>query len=109
MLRGTVLAFISGWILWFWLDKNPITLGPLPLSIDGDFLHNFQATIDLLKQGRVQAAFIFVWKAHFIVLSIVTGVAIGMVFTSISQAMSRNRLLRLYLPDKKTPKKQQQE
>ena len=109
MLRGTVLAFVAGWIIWFWLDKNPVALGPLPPPADGDFLRNFQVTIDLLKQARIKAAFIYVWKAHYIVLSLAAGLAIGMVFTSISRTLSRKMLLKLYLPDRKNTKKADQD
>jgi hypothetical protein len=105
VLRGVLLAFVAGWVLWFWLDKSPATLGRLPYPEDGDFLHNFQVAIDLVKQGRVQAAFVYVWKAHYLVLSLGIGLVLAMGFTSISRVISRNRLLKLYLPARESRKK----
>ena len=105
MLRATVFAFIAGWIAWFWLDKNPATLGPLPQPVDGDYLRNFQVSINLLKQGRFQAAFIYVWKAHYIVLSIAAGLALAMLFAPVSRSLARRKWLKLYLPGRKNTEK----
>jgi hypothetical protein len=102
MLRGALLAFVGGWIVWFWIDKNPATLGPLAYPVDGDFVYNFQVTIDLIKQARFKAAFVFAWKAHYLVLSLAVGAASGMVLAALSRRLSRNRLLQLYLPRKQT-------
>ncbi len=102
MLRGTLLAFVGGWIIWFWIDKNPAVLGPLALPVDGDLLYNFQVTIDLIKQSRFKAAFVYAWKAHYLVLSLAIGAVSGMVLASVSRRLSRNRLLKLYLPEKRT-------
>jgi heme exporter protein D len=107
MLRGALLAFVGGWILWFWIDKSPANLGPLAYPQDGDFLYNFQVTIDLLKQARFSAAFIYVWKAHYLVLSLALGAIIGMVLGAVSRTLSRNRLLKLYLPQRKRQQKQE--
>lgn len=101
MFRGTLLAFILGWVVWLWLDKNPAVLGPMPYPRDGELLQNFQVFIDLVKQARFKAAFIYIWKAHFIVLSLAIGLVLGMIAASLSSAWSRRRLLKLYLPDKK--------
>jgi hypothetical protein len=105
MLRGALIAFVAGWVLWFWLDKSPAVLGRLPHPEEGDYLRNFQVTIDLVKQGRVQAAFIYIWKAHYLVLSLGVGLVLGMGFASLSRAISRNRLLKLYLPARESRKK----
>jgi len=96
MLRGTLLAFIGGWIIWFWIDKNPLALGPLPYPADGNYLHNFQVTVDLLKQSRIKAAYVFLWKAHYVVLSLAIGFLSAIVITSITRTLSRNKLRRMY-------------
>ena len=101
MIRGTLVAFVAGWALWLWLDKNPVLLGPVPYPRDGDFLHNFQVTVDLVKQARMKAAFIYVWKAHYLVLSLAIGLLLGMVGNSISRVRARRRFAELYLPGKK--------
>ena len=102
MLRGTVLAFVGGWIIWFWIDKNPAALGPLAYPVDGDPLYNFQVSIDLIKQTRFKAAFVYAWKAHYLVLSLAIGVVGGMMTASLSRRLSRSRLLKLYFPKKQT-------
>ena len=104
MLRGALIAFVAGWVLWFWLDKSPAVLGRLPHPEEGDYLRNFQVAIDLIKQGRVQAAFIYVWKAHYLVLSLGVGLVLAMGFASVSRVLSRNRLLKLYLPARESRK-----
>jgi hypothetical protein len=101
MLRGTLLVFVAGWILWFWIDKNPMALGPLPYPVDGDYAANFQVAVDLLKQTRIKAAFVYLWKAHYLVLSVACGLLIGAFSGAIARRMSRNKLLKLYLPERK--------
>ena len=101
MFRGTLLAFVLGWVAWFWIDKNPAILGPLPYPGDGDVLHNFQLFIDLVKQARLKAAFVYIWKAHYLVLSLAFGLLLGLLASSLSSAWSRRRLIKLYLPDRK--------
>jgi hypothetical protein len=107
MVKGSLLAFAAGWILWFWIDKNPALLGPLPYPSDGDILGNFQAAVNLLKETRIKAAFVYIWKAHYILLSLASGALIAMIGASISRALSRKRLLKLYVPDRKQREEQQ--
>lgn len=107
MLRGALVAFVLGWVSWFWIDKNPATLGPLPMPTDGAYLQNFQVGVDLVKQGRYRAAFVYIWKAHFIVLSLGIGLLLGAALNAVARRLSRNRLLRLYLPDRKAERKQE--
>ena len=101
MFRGTLLAFILGWGIWLWIDKNPATLGALPYPRDGEFLQNFQVTIDLVKQVRFKAAFIYIWKAHYLVLSLAFGLLLGILGNTLVSTWSRRRLIKLYVPDKK--------
>ena len=101
MLRGAALAFIAGWLLWFWLDKNPATLGPLPPPAHDSYIRNFQITIDLVKQARLKAAFIYIWRAHYIVLSLAVGVAIGALLATLSRSRFRKKFIKLYLPERK--------
>ena len=105
MLRGALLTFVAGWIVWFWIDKQPATLGPLAYPADGGILYDFQVTIDLVKQARFKAAFVYAWKAHYLVLSLAIGALIGMVLAAFSRRLSRNRLLKLYLPQRSKQRK----
>lgn len=105
MFRGTLIAFVLGWGIWLWIDKNPAALGPLPYPRDGEFLQNFQVTIDLIKQARIKAAFLYIWKAHYLVLSLAFGLLLGLLGNSLARVWSRRRLTRLYVPDKKSSEK----
>jgi len=106
MLRGAALAFVAGWLLWFWLDKNPATLGPLPPPANDDYIRNFQIAIDLVKQARLKAAYVYIWKAHYIVLSLAAGLAIGAVLGALSRSLSRKNFRKLYLPERKNKEKE---
>ncbi len=105
MLRGTALAFVAGWLLWFWLDKNPATLGPLPPPANDDYIRNFQIAIDLVKQARLKAAYVYIWKAHYIVLSLAVGLAIGGLLGALSRSLSRKKFRKFYLPERKEKEK----
>jgi hypothetical protein len=98
MLRGILIAFVAGWAIWFWIDKSPLALGPLPYPADGEISTNFQVAVDLLKQTRIKAAFVYLWKAHYLVLSVAFGLLIGALLGAVSRRLSRNRLIKLYLP-----------
>lgn len=105
MLRSAALAFVAGWLLWFWLDKNPATLGPLPSPANDDYIRNFQVAIDLVKQSRLKAAYVYIWNAHYIVLSLAAGLAIGALLGALSRSLSRKKFRKLYLPERKDKKK----
>lgn len=105
MLRGALLAFVGGWILWFWIDKSPAALGPLPWPAGDDLLQNFQVAVDLLKQSRFRAAFVYIWKAHFIILSLALGLLLGAGFNALSRLAARRRFHRLYLPKRPASEK----
>lgn len=104
MFRNAILAFIAGWALWFWIDKSPYSLGPLPPTEDGDYLDNFQAAFNLVRSGRPGAAWVFIWKAHFLILSLGFGLLFSMLFESLMSAWRRKRMFSMYLPGKKPRK-----
>lgn len=103
MLRGALLAFVGGWIAWFWIDKTPAALGPLPWPTDGELLQNFQVAVDLAKQARFKAAFVYIWKAHYLVLSLGLGLVFGMGFNALGRLRGRRRFRALYLPNRRDP------
>jgi len=107
MFRGAIITFVCGWLAWFWIDKNPAALGPVPWPSEGEVLQNFQVAIDLVKEARFKAAFVYLWKAHFILLSLGFGLVIGAGINAAARGLSRKRLLRLYLPDRKKQQKQE--
>jgi len=109
MLRGAALAFVIGWLLWFWLDKNPAMLGPLPPPANDDYIRNFQIAIDLVKQARIKAAYVYIWKAHYIVLSLAVGLTIGALLGALSRSLSRKKFRKHYLPERKNKEKASQQ
>jgi hypothetical protein len=91
MLRSTILVFIAGWIAWFWMDKGPVR-GGMPMRGGGDdLLMDFQLAFDLLKRGGAEAAFAFIWPAHYIILSLVGGVLVSIAGAGVSRAVARAR------------------
>lgn len=101
MLRGFVIAFVAGWLAWFWIDKSPQTLGPLPPPLEEQFSANFQMAVDLVKARRYTAAFVYLWNAHYLVLSLAAGLLVAMIGASISRLLARRRFARLYIPVRK--------
>jgi hypothetical protein len=98
MLRAILIAFAAGWLIWFWIDKNPYALGPLPEPVDGEIAANFQVTVELLKSGRFKAAFVYLWSAHYLIVSVAAGLLISMITSTASRSLSRRRFARLYTP-----------
>jgi len=98
MLRGIIIAFIAGWAAWFWIDKSPHALGPLPPPLQEQFSANFQIAVDLVKAQRYKAAFVYVWKAHYLVLSVAAGLLLSMIGGAMSRLLGRRRFARLYIP-----------
>ena len=89
MLRATVLVFVTGWIVWFWLDKPPL---PPALQGGGDqLIANFQFAFRLLKKGYLSEAYVFVWRAHYLVLSLLGGLLASMAVAVISRSFAYHR------------------
>jgi hypothetical protein len=65
---------------------------------DDELLGNFQYAFDMLKAGYADFAFIFIWKQHYIVLSLLGGVLFAMLAGSVSDYLGRRRMRKLVLP-----------
>ena len=100
MFRGVIFVFLLGWAIWFWLDKSPAMMEVLPRPQE-DLLANFQIAFNILKEGHLDLAFIFIWRSHYILLSLLGGLLVSMGWQSISAALSRRRLRKLYVPKRK--------
>ena len=97
--------FIIGWVLWFAINKHPASLGAVVPADSGNMLHNFQLAFDMLKAGYMKASFVFLWKAHFIVLSLIAGLLSSMAFQSVSGMLRRRRLREVMRPEIRTSDK----
>ncbi len=100
MFRGTIFVFLLGWATWLWLDKPPALMHALPRSQD-DLIANFQIAFNMLKDGHLKPAFVFMWHSHYILLSLLGGLLASMGWQSLSGLLSRRRLRRLYVPNRK--------
>ncbi len=98
MSRGIIIAFVAGWLLWFWIDKTSFEYSRLPQPRAGQYIADFQTAVDLARSGRYATAYVFLWKAHFIVLSIGVGLLINMILDGIARALNRRKLTKLYVP-----------
>jgi hypothetical protein len=100
MFRAIVIVFLLGWSGWFLVDKSPSSMGRLPEPQE-DILQNFQTAFDMLKAGYLIPAWVFIWHAHYLLLSIVGGLLLSMGWDSITGMLSRKRLRKLYIPQRR--------
>ena len=101
MFRGVIFVFLLGWAIYFWLDKPPALMESMPRQQD-ELITDFQIAFDILKQGHLHPAFIFIWRSHYILLSLLGGLLVSLGWQSISAALSRRRLRRLYVPKRRS-------
>lgn len=98
MFNSTLFNFILGWVLWFLIDKHPAALGTvLPEQMD-DMLDNFQIAFDMLSAGYLSASYVFIWKAHYIILSIIFALVFSAILQSLSSIYRRHRLQQVMWP-----------
>jgi hypothetical protein len=97
MLRGMFLVFIAGWVAWFWIDKPPVGQFGLPPASDS-LVENFQRAMDLLKAGHPDMAYLYIWNAHYLILSAVFGILAAVAFGTLSDHLARKRMRRRSYP-----------
>lgn len=91
MLRNAFIVFIGGWIIWFWIDKPRTGLDRF-LQADDSMLVNFQRAFELLKSGYLAQSFIYIWNAHYLVLSLIGGASLTLLYNFISGYLARKRM-----------------
>jgi len=97
MLTSIFLVFVGGWLLWFWIDKPPA--GQFGLPPPGDsMVQDFQRSINLLKAGHPDLAYLYVWYSHYLVISLVLGIFLAVLLRSFSGQWSRHARRRRYHP-----------
>jgi hypothetical protein len=100
MFNFSVIVFVIGWALWFFIDKQPASLGVVvPEELD-TVLENFQLAFDMLSAGYLRASFVFLWKAHYIVFSVITALLLSALHGGISNFLRRRHLRQLMWPKK---------
>lgn len=111
MFNFTIIIFVIGWVLWFAIDKHPAALGTIVPDERDTMLANFQLAFDMLTAGYVQASYVFIWQAHYIVLSIIFALLGSALYQAFSNVYRRRHLRQLMWPKKpssETPEKQEE-
>jgi hypothetical protein len=90
-----MIIFVIGWVLWFFIDKNPASLGVVVPEELSTLLENFQLAFDMMSAGYLSASFVFIWKAHYIVLSLITSLLLSAVYGGITNVLRRRHLRQL--------------
>ena len=98
MFKTSIIVFLIVWALWFLIDKHPSSLGVVLPDKSDALLDNFQLAFDLLSAGFLRASFVFIWKAHYIVLTIIFALVISVVYGSISNVYRRRNLRQIMSP-----------
>lgn len=97
MLRSAFLVFIAGWLAWFWIDKPDPRQLRLPGAGDS-LVNDLQQAFDLLRAGHADIAYVYLWDAHYLVLSLLGGALLALLYGSVAQLLGRRRMRRLLLP-----------
>ena len=97
--------FIIGWVLWFVIDKQPASLGAIVPGESGNLLDNFQLAFDILKAGYLKASYVFIWREHYVVLSLIAGLMSSTIFQIVSNTLRRRKLHQVMWPEKHTSDK----
>jgi hypothetical protein len=100
MFNFSIIIFITGWVLWFFIDKHPASLGVIVPAESDTMLANFQLAFDMLTAGYLRASYVFIWKAHYIVLSIIAALLISAVREATSNILRRRHLRQVMWPKK---------
>ena len=69
-------------------------------------IENFQTAFNMLKGGYPEASFLFIWNAHYLMLSLLGGLMLLFLLQSISGFLRRRRMRKAYLPPKRVDKLQ---
>ena len=97
MLRNAFIVFLLGWYLWFWIDKPPPGQQRLP-EVSDSLVENFQVAFNMVKAGYPKVAYVYIWPAHYLLLSIIGGLLLALITGTVSDMLGRRRMRRLVLP-----------
>jgi len=97
MLRSAFFVFLLGWVLWFWIDKPPPGQMQLP-EVSDSLVENFQVAFDILKAGYPNVSFVYIWNAHYLLLSILGGALLAVSTGLFSDVLARRRMRRNIMP-----------
>ena len=97
MFRNAFIIFLLGWTIWFLVDKPPPEFRGLP-EINDSMVENFQIAFNILKAGHLNISFVYIWNAHYIILSLLGGALLSISIEAVSSLLSRRRMRQLVFP-----------
>jgi hypothetical protein len=97
MFRNALIIFLLGWTIWFMVDKPPPAFRGLP-EINDSIIENFQIAFNILKAGHLNVSFVYIWNAHYIILSLLGGALLSIAIELVSNLLSRRRMRQLIFP-----------
>lgn len=105
MLRSAFIVFLAGWAVWFWMDKPPQGRFRMP-QVSDSLVENFQNAFNMMKAGYLDMAFLYIWEAHYIVLSLLGGAILAVAYGGVADYLARKRMRRHFMPPlRETPQK----
>ena len=72
--------------------------------VSDSMIENFQTAFNMLKSGYADLSFLYIWNAHYLILSLLGGLILLFLVQSISRFMRRRRMRKDYLPPKQVEK-----
>ena len=78
-------------------NKPPPEQLRLP-EVSDSLVENFQVAFDMVKAGYPKVAFVYIWNAHYLLLSIAGGVLLAVTIGVVSDALGRRRMRRHIMP-----------
>ena len=97
MLRSSFFVFLLGWVVWFWIDKPPPGQMQLP-DVSDSLIENFQVAFNMLKAGYPEVSFVYIWNAHYLLLSLLGGALLAVAAGLLSDVLARRRMRRNIMP-----------
>ena len=64
----------------------------------------FQRAFNMLKAGHPDVAYVYLWDAHYLLLSLLGGILVAVVFGSVSDYLGRQRMRRHFRPPERVEK-----
>ncbi len=77
-------------------------------AVSDSMIENFQTAFNMLKGGYPEMSFLFIWNAHYLILSLLGGLILLSLLQSMSGFMRRRRMRKDYLPPKRVDKPAQE-
>lgn len=71
-------------------------------QVSDSLLDNFQNAFNLMKAGYPDMAFVYIWNAHYIILSLLGGMLVAVLYGGVSDYLGRRRMRRHFVPPQRS-------